>query len=110
MDRSTIYHSSSAPNSPASEPSSPMPPDSPKFEMERFHRWIGRSQPEVGFPLSSLTSPSVQPIYPWDRVPINGNGPELSPPEIGIGPVTDEDDEDSSDGSSFDSHPDSLFY
>ncbi|EFH50926.1 hypothetical protein ARALYDRAFT_911419 [Arabidopsis lyrata subsp. lyrata] len=79
MDQSTIYHSSSAPNSPASEPSTPMPPDSPKFDVQRFHRWTGCSQPEAGFPLSEQTSPSVQPIYPWDRVPINGNGPEFQP-------------------------------
>ncbi|CAE5967923.1 unnamed protein product [Arabidopsis arenosa] len=192
MDRSTYYHSSSTPNSPASEPSSPMPPDSPKFDVERFHRWTGRSQPEVGFPLSTLTCPSVEPIYPWDKVPGNGNGPDIQPaerdfvpgkitypktffarcpgsvftknqhwvardmergmrrleahpkdwlryefdkfgdmswplryyclthdgsscefrlsPPDAVGPVTDEDDEDSSDGSSFDSHPDSLFY
>ncbi|KAG7568001.1 hypothetical protein ISN45_Aa04g008390 [Arabidopsis thaliana x Arabidopsis arenosa] len=137
MDRCTLYHSSSAPNSPPSELSSPLPSNSPMFDVHRFYRWTGRSQQEVGFRLSSVTSRSVEPIYPWDRVPVNGNGLDFEPaahpkdwlryefdkhgdmsvalwyyclthdgssceyrlgsPDA-LGPVSDEDDEDSSDG------------
>ncbi|CAL9234246.1 unnamed protein product [Arabidopsis halleri] len=74
MDRSSYYHSSSALNSPASETSSPMPLDSPMFDVQRFHLWTGRSQPEVGFPLMTVTSSSVEPIYPGIESQLTGMG------------------------------------